>query len=173
MDSHKIPARFVHALDMDPFGRKFPVVNEYPDTTPVYQKSILKFNIWILPNQDFRSEGTCYPKTRYQVLQGTMDQSFGRRSHMDLKRRFTLILCESHRLLKRRFISILWRRCSAIYECANIPKTLLREAQRNIQDQFLILEQSRFSKSQFVEKRVENNLKRRHSSQGLNSQLEV
>src|SRR6266540_7139186 len=41
----------------------------------------------------------------------------------------------------------------------NIPKTLLREAQKSIKNQSLIREQSRFSKSQFVEARVVNNLK--------------
>ncbi|XP_062218221.1 DNA-directed RNA polymerase V subunit 1-like [Phragmites australis] len=41
----------------------------------------------------------------------------------------------------------------------NVPKSLLEEAQKNIQKQSLILEQSRGSKSQFVEMRVENNLK--------------
>src|SRR6266540_1466172 len=35
LDSHKTPARFVHVLDMDPFGRKFPVVEKNPDTAPV------------------------------------------------------------------------------------------------------------------------------------------
>ncbi|TVU33434.1 hypothetical protein EJB05_25251, partial [Eragrostis curvula] len=41
----------------------------------------------------------------------------------------------------------------------NVPKALLEEAQINIQKQSLILEQSRCSKTQFVETRVENNLK--------------
>lgn len=41
----------------------------------------------------------------------------------------------------------------------NLPKALLQEAQKNIQKQSLILDQSRCSKSQFVEIRVENNLK--------------
>src|SRR5438128_9512482 len=36
----------------------------------------------------------------------------------------------------------------------------------NVEQPSLILEQSMFSKSQFVETRVENNLKRRPSSQG-------
>jgi DNA-directed RNA polymerase V subunit 1 len=42
----------------------------------------------------------------------------------------------------------------------NIPKALLEEAQINIWKQSFILEQSRCSKTQFVEMRVENNLKR-------------
>src|SRR6266498_3642159 len=108
--------RGLYALWIWTLWKKFPVVNEYLNTTPLYQKSIPKFNIWILSNQDFRSEGTCYPKMRYQVLQGTMDQPFGRRSYVENrrlfasslprispfppKRRFTLILCESHHLLK-------------------------------------------------------------------------
>jgi DNA-directed RNA polymerase-5 subunit 1 len=41
----------------------------------------------------------------------------------------------------------------------NVPKALLEEAQKDIQNQSLILEQSRCSTSQFVELRVENNLK--------------
>ncbi|PUZ74086.1 hypothetical protein GQ55_1G036800 [Panicum hallii var. hallii] len=41
----------------------------------------------------------------------------------------------------------------------NVPKAIYEEAQRHIRKQSLILEQSRFSKSQFVEMRVENNLK--------------
>ncbi|CAL5023974.1 unnamed protein product [Urochloa decumbens] len=41
----------------------------------------------------------------------------------------------------------------------NVPKAILEEAQKNIQKQSLILEQSRFSKNQFAETRVENNLK--------------
>ncbi|CAN6243084.1 unnamed protein product [Urochloa humidicola] len=41
----------------------------------------------------------------------------------------------------------------------NVPKAILEEAQKNIQKQSLVLEQSRFSKSQFAEMRVENNLK--------------
>ncbi|KAF8776332.1 hypothetical protein HU200_003555 [Digitaria exilis] len=41
----------------------------------------------------------------------------------------------------------------------NVPKGILEEAHRNIQKQSLILEQTRLSKSQFVEMRVENNLK--------------
>ncbi|AQK60585.1 DNA-directed RNA polymerase V subunit 1 [Zea mays] len=41
----------------------------------------------------------------------------------------------------------------------NVPKALLEEAQKDIRNQSLILEQSRCSTSQFVEFRVENNLK--------------
>ncbi|KAL6629149.1 hypothetical protein ACP70R_028914 [Stipagrostis hirtigluma subsp. patula] len=41
----------------------------------------------------------------------------------------------------------------------NVPKALLEEAQKIIQKQSLILEQSRCSKSQYVEMRIENNLK--------------
>uniref|UniRef100_A0A0A9A0D5 DNA-directed RNA polymerase n=1 Tax=Arundo donax TaxID=35708 RepID=A0A0A9A0D5_ARUDO len=41
----------------------------------------------------------------------------------------------------------------------SVPKALLEEAWENIQKQSLILEQSRNSKKQFVEMRVENNLK--------------
>ncbi|KAG2648561.1 DNA-directed RNA polymerase V subunit 1-like [Panicum virgatum] len=41
----------------------------------------------------------------------------------------------------------------------NVPKAMLEEAKKHIKKQSLILDQSRFSKSQFVEMRVENNLK--------------
>lgn len=41
----------------------------------------------------------------------------------------------------------------------NVPKAILEEVHKNIQKQSLILEQSRFSKSQIAEMRVENNLK--------------
>src|SRR6266540_1523363 len=67
-------------------------------------------------NQDFGSERTSYPKENYQVIQGAMEQSLRRRSHVGnggflasslprassfpLKRRFTPILYESHHLLK-------------------------------------------------------------------------
>ncbi|GJN19018.1 hypothetical protein PR202_gb06248 [Eleusine coracana subsp. coracana] len=42
----------------------------------------------------------------------------------------------------------------------NVPKALLEEAHINIRKQSLILEQSRCSKTQFMEMRVENNLKK-------------
>lgn len=41
----------------------------------------------------------------------------------------------------------------------NVPKVLLEEVHKSIQEQSLVLEQSRCSKSQFVEMRVDNNLK--------------
>lgn len=41
----------------------------------------------------------------------------------------------------------------------NVPKVLLEEAQKNIEKQSLILEQSRFAENQVVEMRVDNNLK--------------
>uniref|UniRef100_A0A0D9VCB6 DNA-directed RNA polymerase subunit n=1 Tax=Leersia perrieri TaxID=77586 RepID=A0A0D9VCB6_9ORYZ len=41
----------------------------------------------------------------------------------------------------------------------NVPKVLLEEAQKNIEKQSLILEQSRCAENQFVEMRVDNNLK--------------
>src|SRR6266498_4728818 len=67
-------------------------------------------------NQDSGSARTSYPKENYQVIQGEMEQSLRRRSHVGnggflasplprvssfpLRRRFTPILYESHHLLR-------------------------------------------------------------------------
>ncbi|KAJ1277932.1 hypothetical protein BS78_04G040400 [Paspalum vaginatum] len=136
---------------------------------PAVMKSIPSWTITQIVQGALPSKLTCQGDTHLirdsTVIKLDLDKESVQDSFTDL---VSSVLCEKGPREALQFLNVLQPLLmefllldgfSVSLKDFNLPKALLQEAQRNIQKQSLILEQSRCSKSQFVEMRVENNLK--------------